>query len=134
MATEKELDLVKISPMAKPPVCKIMDYGKYLFEASKKAKESRKTQRVAAIKEIRFFPNIGENDLNTKVQNAVKFLKMGDKVKIVVRFRGREVTHSSIGMNLLLKFVDLVSEYGVPESRPKLEGKTMTMFVAPKKN
>ena len=132
MAAAKELDLVKIAPQAAPPVCKIMDYGKYRFETAKKEKEQRKNQKVITIKEVRLTPNIDDHDFNTKLANAVKFLKAGDKVKVTVRFRGREVTHSSLGEKLLVRFGGLIEEYGTVEKRPKLEGKNMFMFISSK--
>ena len=134
IAVEKGMDLVKIAPQAKPPVCKIMDYGKFRFEQSKKEKEARKNQRVVEIKEIRLTPNIDIGDLNTKVKNACRFLKDGDKVKVSVRFRGREVTHSSLGQDLLHRFAELCSECSTVEKQPKLEGRQMLMFLAPAKD
>lgn len=131
LATEKGLDLVKIAANAEPPVCKIMDYGKYKFEIAKREKENRKNQKVINIKEIQLSPSIDTNDLNTKCNHAVRFLKNGDKVKVMVRFRGREVSHSEIGETLLLKFADTVKEFGNIEKSPKLEGRNMTMFLAP---
>ena len=134
LATEKKLDLVNISPNAKPPVCKIMDYGKYRFEQAKREKEARKNQRVVEIKEIRLTPNIDVGDLNTKVKNACRFLKDGDKVKVSVRFRGREVTHASLGQDLLHRFAELCAECSTVEKQPKLEGRQMLMFLAPAKD
>ena len=134
LAEEKDLDLVKIAPNAVPPVCKIMDYGKYRFEQAKREKEARKNQRVVEIKEIRLTPNIDIGDLNTKVKNACRFLKDGDKVKVSVRFRGREVTHSSLGQDLLHRFAELCSECSTVEKQPKLEGRQMLMFLAPAKD
>ena len=131
LATEKGLDLFKIAANAEPPVCKIMDYGKYKFEIAKREKENRKNQKVINIKEIQLSPSIDTNDLNTKCNHAVRFLKNGDKVKVMVRFRGREVSHSEIGETLLLKFADTVKEFGNIEKSPKLEGRNMTMFLAP---
>lgn len=132
MASEKGLDLVMIAPQAKPPVCKIMNYGKYKFELAKKEKESRKNQKVMNIKEVQLSPSIDTNDFNTKCNHAVRFLKNGDKVKVTVRFRGREVTHSEIGETLLKRFAEQVSEYGSMDRAPKLEGRNMTMFILPK--
>lgn len=132
IANSKNLDLVKIAPQATPPVCRIMDYGKYKFELAKKEKEARKNQHVVNIKEVRISPSIDEHDFNTKINHALKFLKAGDKVKVTVRFRGREVNHSSLGESLLQRFADSVSELGVVEKKPKLEGKNMAMFLAPK--
>ena len=134
IAVEKGMDLVKFAPQAKPPVCKIMDYGKFRFEQAKREKEARKNQRVVEIKEIRLTPNIDIGDLNTKVKNACRFLKDGDKVKVSVRFRGREVTHSSLGQDLLHRFAELCSECSTVEKQPKLEGRQMLMFLAPAKD
>lgn len=134
IAEGKDLDLVKIAPGSNPPVCKIMDYGKYRFEQAKREKEARKNQRVVEIKEIRLTPNIDIGDLNTKVKNACRFLKDGDKVKVSVRFRGREVTHSSLGQDLLHRFAELCSECSTVEKQPKLEGRQMLMFLAPAKD
>ena len=134
IAVEKGMDLVKIAPQAKPPVCKIMDYGKFRFEQAKREKEARKNQRVVEIIEIRLTPNIDIGDLNTKVKNACRFLKDGDKVKVSVRFRGREVTHSSLGQDLLHRFAELCSECSTVEKQPKLEGRQMLMFLAPAKD
>lgn len=134
IAVEKGMDLVKIAPQAKPPVCKIMDYGKFRFEQAKREKEARKNQRVVEIKEIRLTPNIDIGDLNTKLKNACRFLKDGDKVKVSVRFRGREVTHSSLGQDLLHRFAELCSECSTVEKQPKLEGRQMLMFLAPAKD
>ena len=134
IAVEKGMDLVKNAPQAKPPVCKIMDYGKFRFEQAKREKEARKNQRVVEIKEIRLTPNIDIGDLNTKVKNACRFLKDGDKVKVSVRFRGREVTHSSLGQDLLHRFAELCSECSTVEKQPKLEGRQMLMFLAPAKD
>lgn len=130
-ANEKELDLVKIAPQAVPPVCRIMDYGKYRFELSKKEKETRKNQKVVNIKEIQLSPSIDTNDFNTKCNHALRFLKGGDKVKVTVRFRGREVSHSKIGEVLLERFAEAVKELGTVERPAKLEGRNMTMFLAP---
>ncbi|MFR5252878.1 MAG: translation initiation factor IF-3 [Butyricicoccus sp.] len=134
IAVEKGMDLVKIAPQAKPPVCKIMDYGKFRFEQAKREKEARKNQRVVEIKEIRLTPNIDIGDLNTKVKNACRFLQDGNKVKVSVRFRGREVTHASLGQDLLLRFAELCSECSTVEKQPKLEGRQMLMFLAPAKD
>ena len=134
IAIEKGMDLVKIAPQAQPPVCRIMDYGKYRFEQAKREKEARKNQRVVEIKEIRLTPGIDVNDLNVKVGHACRFLKGGDKVKVSVRFRGREVTHSSIGLDLLQRFAEKCTEAGNVEKQPKMEGRHMHMFLAPKKD
>ena len=131
LATEKGLDLVKIAPQAKPPVCKIMDYGKYKFELAKREKENRKNQKTINIKEIQLSPSIDTNDFNTKCNHAKRFLKNGDKVKVMVRFRGREVSHSEIGATLLERFAEEVKDISSVERKPKLEGRNMTMFLAP---
>ncbi|MBE7012446.1 MAG: translation initiation factor IF-3 [Ruminococcaceae bacterium] len=133
IADEHNLDLVKIAPQAKPPVCRVMDYGKHKFELAKKEKEARKNQKVVSIKEVRLSPNIDEHDFNTKVNQGIKFLKAGDKVKVSVRFRGREITHSSLGKDLLIRVQDAMAEVGVVEKGIKLEGRNMAMFVIPKK-
>ena len=133
MADEQNLDLVKIAPQAKPPVCRIMDYGKYRFELAKREKEQRKNQKVIDVKEVRLSPNIDEHDFQTKVNQGIKFLKSGDKVKVSVRFRGREITHSASGKELLLRVKDAMAEVGVVEKDIKLEGRSMAMFVSPKK-
>jgi len=133
MADKHNLDLVKIAPQAKPPVCKIMDYGKYKFEIAKREKEQRKNQKVIDVKEVRLSPNIDEHDFQTKVNQGIKFLKSGDKVKVSVRFRGREIAHSASGKELLLKVKDAMAEVGVVEKDIKLEGRNMAMFVSPKK-
>ncbi|WP_283673470.1 translation initiation factor IF-3 [Butyricicoccus sp. Marseille-Q5471] len=131
LAIEKGMDLVKIAPQAKPPVCKIMDYGKFRFEQAKREKEARKNQRIVETKEIRLTPNIDVGDLNVKVKNACRFLKDGDKVKVTVRFRGRQVTHASLGQDLLRRFAELCTECSTVEKQPKLEGRQMMMFLAP---
>ena len=132
LAEEKELDLVKIAPNAVPPVCKIMDYGKFRFEQLKKEKEAKKNQRVVEVKEIRMSPSIDTNDLNTKVKNAVKFLKDGNRVKVTVRFRGREMAHTSLGEVLLKQFGESCAEVAAVEKGAKLEGRNMSMFLSPK--
>ena len=133
LADEKNLDLVKIAPQAQPPVCRIMDYGKHKFEIAKREKENRKNQKVSNVKEVRLTPNIDDHDFNTKLNQAVKFLKSGDKVKVSVRFRGREITHSSIGRDLLVRFRDGAEEFGASDSDIKLEGRNMAMVLSPKK-
>lgn len=133
MADEHNLDLVKIAPQAKPPVCKIMDYGKHKFELAKREKEARKNQKVITIKEVRLSPNIDEHDFNTKVNQGIKFLKSGDKVKVSVRFRGREIAHTAMGKDLLIRVQNAVEEYGIVEKGIKLEGRSMAMFISPKK-
>ena len=132
LAEEKELDLVKIAPNAVPPVCKIMDYGKFRFEQLKKEKEAKKNQRVVEVKEIRMSPSIDTNDLNTKIKNAMKFLKDGNRVKVTVRFRGREMAHTSLGETLLKQFGESCAEVATVEKGAKLEGRNMSMFLSPK--
>ena len=132
LAAEQDLDLVKISPTANPPVCKIMDYGKFRFDQMKKDKENRKNQRVVEIKEIRMSPGIDTNDLNTKMKSACKFLKEGNRVKVSVRFRGREMAHTNIGEQLLHQFAEGCAEVAAMEKNPKLEGRFMFMFLSPK--
>ena len=132
LAEEKELDLVKIAPNATPPVCKIMDYGKFRFEKLKKEKEAKKNQHVVEVKEIRMSPSIDTNDFNTKVKNAMKFLKDGNRVKVTVRFRGREMAHTSLGADLLKKFGSDCAELATVAKDAKLEGRNMSMFLSPK--
>ena len=132
IAEERELDLVKIAPGSNPPVCKIMDYGKYRFEQAKKEKEAKKNQRVIEIKEIRMSPGIDTNDFNTKLKNALKFLGDGDRVKVSVRFRGREMAHTDIGAVLLKDFAAQCAEIANLDKVPKLEGRNMSMFLSPK--
>ncbi|SHI74482.1 translation initiation factor IF-3 [Dethiosulfatibacter aminovorans DSM 17477] len=129
LAEERKLDLVKVSPNAKPPVCKIMDYGKYKYDTTKKEKESRKKQKVINVKEIRMTPTIDEHDLQVKIKNANKFLAKGDRVKVVVRFRGRQLGHTEIGREVLMKFIEATSEFSVVDKRPKMEGRQMVMFL-----
>ena len=133
LAAEQELDLVKISPNATPPVCKIMDYGKFRFEQLKKEKEAKKNQRVVEVKEMRMSPNIDTNDLNVKVKNAQKFLADGNRVKVTVRFRGREMAHTNLGEQLLKQFGEACVDSGSVDKAPKLEGRNMSMFLSPKK-
>ena len=132
IAEEKELDLVKIAPGSNPPVCKIMDYGKYRFEQTKKEKEAKKNQRIVEVKEIRMSPGIDTNDFNTKLKNAQKFLADGDRVKVSVRFRGREMAHTEIGAALLKDFAEKCAEIANMDKAPKLEGRNMSMFLSPK--
>ena len=132
IAVEKELDLVKIAPGSNPPVCKVMDYGKFRFEQAKKEKEAKKNQRVIEIKEIRMSPGIGENDFNTKLKNGQKFLTDGDRVKVSVRFRGREMAHTEIGEQLLKDFAAKCADIATLDKNPKLEGRNMSMFLSPK--
>ena len=132
IAEEHGLDLVKISPQATPPVCKLMNYGKYKFEQSKREKEARKNQHVVEIKEIRMSPGIDVGDFNTKLKNAQKFLSDGTRVKVSVRFRGREMAHTDIGRDLLNKFADLCTEVATLDKAAKLEGRNMSIFLSPK--
>lgn len=132
LAEEQNLDLVKISPNAKPPVCKLMDYGKFRFEQGKREKEARKNQHVVEIKEIRMSPGIDIGDFNVKLKNAQKFLTDGNRVKVSVRFRGREMAHTNIGQDLLLKFAEECGEIAVMDKSPKLEGRHMSIFLSPK--
>lgn len=132
MAYEKKLDLVKVAPNAKPPVCRIMDYGKYKYEIAKKEKEARKNQKVINVKEVRLTPNIEDHDLNVKARQAIGFLENGDKVKVSVRFRGREMGHTAMGREVLGKFAEIASEVGAIDKRPRMEGRNMVMFLVSK--
>lgn len=132
VAIEHDLDLVKIAPGSNPPVCRVMDYGKYRFEQTKKEKEAKKNQRIIEIKEIRMSPGIDTNDFNTKLKNAQKFLADGDRVKVSVRFRGREMAHTEIGDTLLRDFADKCAELSNLDKAPKLEGRNMSIFLSPK--
>ena len=132
LAEEQGMDLVKISPNAVPPVCKIMDYSKFCFDQKKREKEAKKNQKVVEIKEIRMSPGIDTNDLNTKVKAAAKFLQDGNRVKVSVRFRGREMAHTNIGEKLLMDFASACSDVANMEKNPKLEGRFMAMFLTPK--
>ena len=132
IADEQGLDLVKISPQATPPVCKLMDYGKFRFEQGKREKEAKKNQHVVEIKEIRMSPGIDVGDFNTKLKNAQKFLADGNRVKVSVRFRGREMAHTNLGEKLLMDFAASCSEIAGMEKNPKLEGRFMAMFLTPK--
>lgn len=134
LADEAGLDLVKISPKAKPPVCKIIDYGKYRYEMARKEKEARKKQKVVELKEIRLSPNIDSNDLNTKMNAAKKFLSKGDKVKITLRFRGREMAHMNASKHILDDFAESLAEVAVVEKAPKVEGRSISMVLAEKKS
>ncbi|SIS77914.1 bacterial translation initiation factor 3 (bIF-3) [Kroppenstedtia eburnea] len=134
LAREADLDLVNVAPKAKPPVCRIMDYGKYRYEQSKREKEARKNQKTIQIKEIRFSPSIEEHDVNTKLRNVKKFLSNGDKVKLTIRFRGREITHQDIGRRILNRMAEEVKEIGDVERYPKMEGRHMIMILSPKKD
>ncbi|MCL2078807.1 MAG: translation initiation factor IF-3 [Oscillospiraceae bacterium] len=132
IAIQKELDLVKIAPTSNPPVCKIMDYGKYRYEQAKKVKEVRRNQHIVEVKEIRMSPGIGINDFNVKLKNGIKFLKEGDRLKVTVRFRGREMAHTDLGEKLLFKFAEECAEIGSVDKNAKLDGRHMSMFLTPK--
>ena len=132
IAIEHDLDLVKIAPGSNPPVCRVMDYGKYRFEQAKKEKEAKKNQRIIEVKELRMSPGIDTNDFNTKLKNAQKFLSDGDRVKVSVRFRGREMAHTEIGEVLLRDFADKCAELANLDKAPKLEGRNMSIFLSPK--
>ncbi|MFD1886111.1 translation initiation factor IF-3 [Paenibacillus wenxiniae] len=134
MAIDLNLDLVNVAPQAKPPVCRIMDYGKFRYEQQKKEKEARKNQKIVELKEIRFHANTEEHDYQTKLRNVVKFLNNGDKVKCSVRFRGREIAHANIGQRVLERVRDEVADICTVERQPKLEGRSMIMILAPKNN
>ncbi len=131
MAREKGLDLVEVAANAQPPVCRLMDYGKYRYEQSRKERETRKNQHVTKVKEVRVEPKIGGHDLETKGRQAERFLKAGDKVKLSVLFRGRSITHPELGRDLLQKLSEQLSEVGAVEQGARMEGRTMTMYMAP---
>jgi translation initiation factor IF-3 len=133
LAKEANLDLVKIAPTAKPPVCKIIDYGKYKYELARKDKEAKKKQKTTDVKEIRLSPNIDANDLNTKANQARKFIEKGDKVKVALRFRGREMAHMGMGRQILEQFYQKLEDISVIEKAPKLEGRSMIMFLTEKR-
>ena len=133
LAREAELDLVKIAPTAKPPVCKIIDYGKFRYEQARKEKEAKKKQKVIEIKEVRLSPNIDTNDLNTKTSAARKFLEKGDKVKVTLRFRGREMAHMSKSRHILDDFAEVLSDIAVVDKPSKVEGRSMVMFLTAKR-
>ncbi|SFE20604.1 translation initiation factor IF-3 [Peptostreptococcus sp. D1] len=133
IANSKNLDLAMISPNAEPPVCKMMDYGKYKYEQARKEKEAKKKQKTINIKEVRLRPGIGDNDLKTKANQAVKFLQKGDKVKVELRFRGRELGHKDIGKEVMHKFIGMLNEFGEPGKPPKFEGNNMVAIIDPKK-
>ena len=133
LAEEAGVDLVKIAPTAKPPVCKLVDYGKFKYEQTRKEKEARKKQRTIEVKEIRLSPNIDTNDLNTKINAARKFIGKGDRVKITLRFRGREMAHMNNSKHILDDFAEALSDIAVVEKAPKVEGRSMTMFLAEKR-
>ena len=132
LAEQKNLDLVKIAPQANPPVCKIIDYGKFRFEQAKREKEARKNQRVVEIKEVRLSLNIDTHDFETKKNHALRFISEGNKVKASIRFRGREMGHPELGLEIMRRFADAMSEVANVEKPAKLEGRTMLMFLAPK--
>ena len=134
VADNKGLDLVEVSPDAKPPVCKVLDFGKYRFEQAKRIKESKKKQKVVLTKEIRLRPKIEEHDFNTKLRQTIGFLKKGFKVKLSVRFRGRELAHTDLGRNLIDRLVEQVSEVGVADYKPKFEGRVIVTVLSPKKS
>lgn len=133
LADEAGVDLVKIAPNAKPPVCRIVDYGKFRYEQTRREKEAKKKQRVIEVKEVRMSPNIDTNDLNTKVNAARKFLEKGDRVKVTLRFRGREMAHMNQSKYILDDFAEALSDVAVVEKPPKVEGRSMTMFLAEKR-
>lgn len=133
MASSEDIDLVEISPTAKPPVCKLMDYGKFKYEQSKKRDEARKKQKQVQIKEIKFRPGTDEGDYNIKMRNIIRFLEDGDKVKVTLRFRGREMAHQQLGAKLLERVKEDLADIGMVEQFPKMEGRQMVMMVAPKK-
>ena len=132
LAEERQLDLVKIAPQARPPVCKLMDYGKYRFEQSKKEREFRKNQKVITVKEVRLSATIEDHDVDDKNKNAVKFLKDGNKVKVTIRFRGRQITHSEIGRQVMSEFAERIKEFGTVDKAPQIEGRNMSMFITPR--
>lgn len=132
IARNADLDLVLVAPKAKPPVCRVMDYGKYRFEQQKKEKEARKKQKTITVKEIRLSPNIEEHDFNTKLRNARKFLAKGDKVKVNIRFRGRMITHSDLGKDVLMKMAEECEDLATIEAKPKMDGRNMFLVLAPK--
>ncbi|MBP0724025.1 translation initiation factor IF-3 [Bacillus sp. RG28] len=132
LAANVNLDLVMVAPTAKPPVCRIMDYGKFRFEQQKKDKENRKNQKIISMKEVRLSPTIEEHDFNTKLRNAIKFLENGDKVKASIRFKGRAITHKEIGQRVLDRFSAACNEVATVESHPKMDGRSMFLVLAPK--
>jgi translation initiation factor IF-3 len=132
IATRVNLDLVLVAPTAKPPVARVMDYGKFKFEQQKKEKEARKNQKIITTKEVRLSPSIDEHDFNTKLRNAIKFLEKGDKVKASIRFKGRAITHKEIGQRVLVRFSEACKEIATVESHPKMDGRSMFMVLAPK--
>lgn len=131
-AEQANLDLVLVSPQAKPPVAKIMDHGKFKFEQQKKQREQRKNQKIVSVKEVRLSPSIDDNDFNTKLRNAIKFLEKGDKVKASIRFKGRAITHKEVGQRVLERFAQATEEIAVVEQKPKMDGRSMFLQLAPK--
>lgn len=134
LAEQADLDLVNVSPNAEPPVCKILDFGKFRYEQQKKEKMAKKNQHVTEIKEIRLSPSIEDHDVQVKAKTAIKFLQDGDKLKVSLRFRGRERDYTQLGYEVMKQFADIVADYGVIEKEPKMEGRRMNMFMAPKKD
>ena len=132
MADERELDLVKIAPNSTPPVCKLMDYGKYRFEMGKREKEQRKNQKIIELKEVRLSATIYVRDMEIKAKQSVKFLADGDKVKVSIRFRGRQITHGEIGMDVMTRFYEMLGDSAIKEREPKMEGRSLFMILAPK--
>ncbi|SHE32502.1 bacterial translation initiation factor 3 (bIF-3) [Desulforamulus putei DSM 12395] len=132
IAEERQLDLVEVAPQAKPPVCRIMDYGKFKYEQSKREKEAKKKQRIIQVKEVKLRPRIEDHDYTVKAKNAERFLKDGDKVKVTIMFRGREIVHTDLGKNLLDRLAEDLKDLCIVERQPKLEGKNMIMILAPK--
>jgi translation initiation factor IF-3 len=132
IADERNLDLVKIVPNANPPVCKIMNYGKHKFEQAKRDKEARKNQKVISLKEVRLSPTIDEHDVNVRVRRALQFLEAGDKVKVSVRFRGRQLSHTEVGRTVMNDFIERLGDTFVIDRKPAMEGRTMVMFISPK--
>lgn len=132
LAEERNLDLVEVAPQAKPPVCRIMDFGKFKYEQSKREKEAKKKQRIIQVKEIKLRPRIEDHDYDTKSKNVIRFLKDGDKVKVTIMFRGREIVHTQLGLQLLQRMAEELKEIATVERQPKLEGKNMIMILSPK--
>ena len=132
LAEERQLDLVKIAPTARPPVCKLMDYGKYRFEQSKREREIRKNQKVVTVKEVRLSATIEDHDIGVREKQAIKFLKDGDKVKATIRFRGRQIAHTEIGMEVMKDFAERIKDYGTVTKKPSIEGRNMFMIIDPK--
>jgi len=134
IADEANLDLVKVSPNAKPPVCKILDYGKFRYEEMRRAKDAKKNQKAVIIKEVRMSVRVEEHDFAVKAKNCIKFLEQGNRVKVSVRFRGREMAYTDRGRQVLMDFADRVSDYGTIDKNPKLEGRNMSIFITPRKD